>query len=80
MPCAYIEHGTFRLRIPFLNWGAEQTSQPRLQFYFKASQACTYRGYIGLYWGYIGGYIEIMEKKMETTRVLWGIMGYYGVL
>ena len=24
-----------------------------------------YRGYLGLYWGYI----EIMEKKMETTRV-----------
>ena len=27
-----------------------------------------YRGYIGLYWGYIG----IMEKKMETTIVYIG--------
>ena len=31
--------------------------------------------YNGLYWGYIGFYIGIMEKKMETTT-----MGYIGVI
>ena len=29
---------------------------------------CTERAY----WGYIGDYIGIMEKKMETTIVSWG--------
>ena len=29
----------------------------------------------GIYWGYIGGNIGIMENKMETT-----IMGYMGVI
>ena len=51
---------------------------------WTASAEGIYRGYMGLYWGYIGimeqkmettivyrGYIGIMEKKMETT-----IMGY----
>ena len=34
---------------------------------------------------YFGGYIGIMEKKMETTRIYWGIYrgyigGYIGIM
>ena len=32
-----------------------------------------------LYWGYIRGYIGIMEKKMETTGILGIIEGIYRV-
>ena len=33
---------------------------------------CFYKGYVGIYWGYIG----IMEKKMETIRIIGIIIGY----
>ena len=41
-------------------------------FGLKGSLDCTNIGVIlGLYWGYIGVILGIMEKKMETTIVYW---------
>ena len=36
-------------------------------------------GSIGILWGFLGGYIGTMEKKMETTVVYWSdiIFGLY---
>ena len=37
------------------------------------------------YWGYIGGYIGLMQNNMETTVLSWGIYwgdikGYLGMM
>ena len=34
--------------------------------------------YIGIIWGYLGGYIGRMEKKMETTIIYRDYLGIFG--
>ena len=40
-----------------------------------------YKGYIRVegYRGYIGDYIGMMEKKMETTVLAWGLLSIFAM-